>query len=126
MPPSINSSYAHVGKRRFASSSLKSFKTSCMTWAIINRPHLVKVRDELELRRGYSKVCLEFVFRFPEKRLYTKQGEVPKKLDVSNRIKAAEDFITEFLGFDDRHVFKVTAEKIIGAVENFDVKIYIY
>jgi len=126
MPPSVNQCYATVGRKRVSSQALKKFKASAMMWAVLNRPHLVEVREEIEHNLLGAKVHLKFIFRFPSKRLYVKKSNTPKKLDVSNRIKPAEDTVCDFLGFDDRHVFKVEAQKAEGAVEDFDCYVYIY
>ena len=126
MPPSVNQCYATVGRKRVSSSALNKFKSAAMMWAVLNRPHLIRVKEEIEDNLKGQKVYLKFVFRFPYKKLYIKKEKTPKKLDVSNRIKPAEDTVCDFLGFDDRHVFKVDAEKVEGAVENFDVYIYLY
>lgn len=126
MPPSVNACYANVGRRRVSSAALKKFKASAMMWAVLNRPHLVELRQEVSSNLDGKKVALKFVFRFPAKRLYLKKENIPKKLDVSNRVKPAEDVVCDFLGFDDRHVFKVEAEKVTGAVEDFDVYVYVY
>jgi len=126
MPPSVNQCYATVGRRRVSSSSLRKFKTETVMWAVFNRPHLVEVRKDIEESFKGKKVYLKFLFRFSDKKLFTKKDKIPKKIDVSNRIKPAEDMVCELLGFDDRYVFKVQAEKVQGTEEGFDVYIYLY
>lgn len=128
MPPSVNQCYAQVGKRRISSTALKKYKHGVVMWAVLNRPHLIDVRDELEPALDGKKLFLRFLFRFPSKKLKFKKGSAPKKIDTSNRIKPAEDSVSELLGFDDRWVFKLEAEKVEGKSdhETFDCLIYVY
>lgn len=128
MPPSVNQCYSQVGRRRISSSALKKYKHGIVMWAVLNRPSIIELRAELESILVGKKVYLKFHFRFPGKKLKLKQGSQPKKLDVSNRIKPAEDSVTELLGFDDRWVFKIQAEKVEakGDSETFDCLVYLY
>ncbi len=70
----------------------------------------------MECREGFgetnakTRYRLEFEFKFPAAKLFTKD-ERYKKLDLSNRIKVAEDAVCEVLGFDDKAVFEVLATK---------------
>ena len=126
MPPSVNQCYVNVGKKRVSSASLRKFKNSIAKWHYINKTSVAAAKEELltELKR---KIALKFIFRFPEKKIYIKKTKRVKKLDVSNRIKAAEDAITDMLGFDDKLVFKVEAEKVTDIEkESFDIFIYSY
>lgn len=126
MPPSINSCYVNVGRKRVASRELKNFKRKATAWGILNKPHLKKVREEVTEYLDKSKLCMHFYFRFPQKKLWLKSDKKPRKLDASNRIKPAEDKVCDMLGFDDRYVYRVIAEKIIGETEEFGVFIYAY
>lgn len=51
-------------------------------------------------------------FFFKKERLFTLKNK-PKKLDVSNRIKAIHDSLCKLLEIDDSLFFKVTAEKVV-------------
>tara|TARA_R110000796_G_scaffold251188_1_gene382020 strand:+ start:628 stop:921 length:294 start_codon:yes stop_codon:yes gene_type:complete len=97
-----------------------------MVWAVQNKPHLADLRQEIEPYLATHKICLDFKFKFQKKKLWAKKDQKPKKLDASNRIKAAEDKVCDLLDFDDRYVYRVIAEKIEGAVEEFDVFVYAY
>lgn len=133
MPPSINSCYTQAGKRRVSSLALQSFKTAAMKWALVHKNDLRIVRQKIPAEQcGYR---LRFQFYFPPEKLFIlrrdKNGPstTPKKLDVSNRIKPAEDIVCQFLGFDDRWVWGIEAEKsqsVKGLAEFFDVSIYAY
>lgn len=123
MPPTINQSYAQAGRRRVASSALKQFKAELASWGLLHRFELSRLRSAIEKTES-SKVRLEFRFKFNRGQLYTKQGK-NKKLDCSNRIKAAEDGVCKLLGFDDRDVFRVEAEKVTADAEPcFDLFVY--
>lgn len=126
MPPSVNACYVNVGKKRVASRELKAFKRRATAWALLNKPHIVQVRNDVQPYLDKSKICLHFYFRFPRKKLWLKSDGRPKKLDASNRIKPAEDKVCAFLDFDDRYVYKVIAEKVQGEIEEFDVYVYGY
>lgn len=127
MPPTLNQSYVNVGKRRICSRGLNEFKAATLRWGLAHKAQLCRIRAKLEEFEGY-KVRLEFLFKFEPGKLFTKQGKF-KKLDVSNRIKAAEDSVSALLGFDDRNVFRIEAEKVeaqgLGAV-GFEVSVYVY
>ena len=123
MPPSVNACYATAGRRRVSSQALRKFKSEMQLWGLIHRPELIEARNEVQAHLG-AKICLKFMFRFPGKKLWLKKGKDPKKLDVSNRIKPAEDAVCEFLGIDDRVVFRVEAEKQEGDKEEFSVHLF--
>lgn len=128
MPPTINNCYSQAGNKRVSSAALKKFKGLIFIWAVHNRPSIVELKNEIDLILPNKKICLSFHFKFPPKKLKIKNSNTPKKLDTSNRIKPAEDAITDLLGFDDRHVFKLQAEKVETKEEkeHFDVLIYSY
>lgn len=125
MPPSINECYAQVGSRRITSSSLKKFKGAMQRWGFIHKKYLCAVRGEI-LESNKKKIALSFLFYFPKKKLKLKASNTPKKLDTSNRIKPAEDAVMGLIGIDDRHVFKLSAEKVEGEKECFDCLVYVY
>lgn len=126
MSPSVNACYINVRRGRVASPELKSFKTKSLIWAIHNQPQLSKLKLDLMPYLETHKICLEFKFKFPAKKLWLKSSKTPKKLDVSNRIKAAEDRVCEFLDFDDRYVYRCVAEKVEGSAEGFDLFVFAY
>lgn len=102
VPPSMNHAYATVYPKgrpplRVLAAAGKAFKNSVI----------------LQLRHMASKVpaakwyTLEIEVRT---RIVSKTGE-PLRLDTSNRVKLAEDAISEALGLDDRHFRTVTTTK---------------
>ena len=122
MPPSVNACYVTVGRKRVASRDLKTFKRKAQAWAYLNKQILKSIKTKVEEHLALNcKVRLDFVFRFPAKKLWRKSDRKAKKLDVSNRIKPAEDVVCSLLGFDDRIVFRISAEKVCGEVEEFSV-----
>jgi len=52
------------------------------------------------------------LFCFKRKRIFTLKNE-PKKMDVSNRIKALHDCLGKILGIDDCLFFRIHAEKAL-------------
>tara|TARA_R110000796_G_scaffold252565_2_gene387865 strand:- start:1065 stop:1481 length:417 start_codon:yes stop_codon:yes gene_type:complete len=124
MPPSINESYIQVGIHRVSSSSHKKFKLLMQRWGLLNYNKIQNIKKKLDKIDGSGRVCLSFVFKFPASKLTLKNTTMPKKLDTSNRIKSSEDAVCKLLGFDDRFVFKLIAEKVEGKIEEFDCSVY--
>lgn len=110
LPPSSNNQYASFvrGGRlvHVPSKDLVAYKRTFAGWARLNRPG---IQCAIELL-GDGGVEVEAFFAFERTRLYTKKDAF-KKLDVSNRLKALHDGLSEALGIDDCRFFSVTAEK---------------
>lgn len=125
MPPTLNKSYAHLGKRRFSTQDLKDFKAGIDSWALENRTAVKSIREKVLASDERTMFKLTLEFKFPHAKLYTLKNHF-KKLDVSNRIKAAEDAVTDVLGFDDKSVFELVAVKgHTRCGEHFNVKLSI-
>lgn len=120
LPPSSNHQYtlARRGQKTYhvASAHLKAFQRemnqypqTCRDLFLCNQQAIhgwIKEGKALEIR------CFFF---FKRERLFTKKS-VPKKLDVSNRIKALHDCLCRILEIDDSLFFRVIAEKAPCAV----------
>jgi len=93
LPPSINSQYVTVGRRRVLSKEAKSFKTDVRK--LINRLRTsgkIPVQTEAGLQGSLLGVYLTFHF------------ETPYRRDLDGGLKIALDSLGEALGFDDRMV----------------------
>ena len=55
-------------------------------------------------------LSFDAAFYMPWGNVFTKKN-VPKRMDVSNRIKALHDVLSKKLGFDDKHIFEMRAFK---------------
>lgn len=80
---------------------------------------------KLWLSKGHT---LEFhaTFFFAHKRIWTLKN-TPKKMDVSNRIKALHDCVSSLLGIDDSVFFRISAEKTaVGSNDSESVAIKIH
>lgn len=55
-------------------------------------------------------------------RWFTRTG-TPKKADIDNRIKAAQDAVMSAIGIDDSHIFEVIARKIEGKIEESKARV---
>ena len=128
MSPSSNSQYKVIrrgGKNYFvASAELQKFKRQMEFY---KRQNLKTIQDAKELvnswlKNGY-KLEIKTYFYFEYSHIFTQKG-YPKKLDVSNRIKALHDCFCDMLGIDDSLFFAVVAIKKtveIGYSERVDV-----
>jgi crossover junction endodeoxyribonuclease RusA len=93
LPPSINSQYVTVGRRRVLSKNAKSFKND--------------VRKQIERLRSSGQIpaALETEFRGSLIGAYlTFHFETPFRRDLDGGLKIALDAVSEALGIDDRMV----------------------
>jgi crossover junction endodeoxyribonuclease RusA len=93
LPPSINSQYVTVGRRRVLSKEAKRFKADVRK--LIDRLRTagkIPVQTESELQKSLLGVYLTFHF------------ETPFRRDLDGGLKIALDALAEALGFDDRMV----------------------
>lgn len=101
-PPSVNQLYS--GKlRRFKSKIYKQFDKDVKAWAA---PQKIKPIKE-------QKLSLYGYFYAPKELWFTKDGRA-RSIDLSNRIKALEDSLFEYLGIDDKWIFELHLFKCIG------------
>lgn len=117
MPPSSNNAYATNRKTgcRFPSQELKAFKKAIEDWRAA-RPILLRdARAALVSMRPTDQKVLRVdrFFGFPHQRVFTLAG-LPKRMDVSNRIKAIDDVVADMLGIDDSWFFGGTEIKCIS------------
>jgi Holliday junction resolvase RusA-like endonuclease len=113
IPPSVNRAYRNVpGVGRVASKELRAYKDEMQIWGFKNQVELQRIRPKIEGRI----ISLDFSYYLLEKSIFTK-AHVPKRYDVSNRIKIIEDSLCELLLVDDKFVFYVSAEKILSKMK---------
>lgn len=112
IPPSSNNQYkAFVRNNRIIharSQDLLDFKKDFEKWAKANSGGIRMARAMLE----GSAVEVEAFIGFHRERLFTKKDTF-KRLDVSNRIKALHDCLSDVLGIDDSAFFAISAEKFV-------------
>lgn len=117
IPPSSNNQYCmkKIGGRirHIRSRELREFRDQMAKYA---QQHAEQVLLSRQLVAQWLKTSrpleIECVFFFHRHRLISKQNKF-KKLDVSNRLKAAHDCIAEMLGIDDSAFFRVVGEKAL-------------
>lgn len=116
IPPSENNMYVTSFKtrRRFPSNELKHFKLLMLNYASFNNFPLKYAREEVLdiLSNPDMGLYVRLFFYFKHDRIYTKKGEF-KKMDVSNRIKAIADSVSDILGIDDKVFLAVTCRKVV-------------
>lgn len=123
IPPSSNNQYALVrracrqtGKTKtyhIPSVELTQFKKQMKEYPFRDGTNFLlnKHRVREWVGKGHLLEARAYFFFKKEKLLTLKH--TPKKLDVSNRIKAIHDSLCDLLGIDDCLFFKVTAEKVV-------------
>lgn len=104
---------------RVASRAYVEFKRKIKAWQIANGRTVEAARKEI--RDFFKSSFPEFTrdcgfsfkrrYYFPTKMLYTKNGS-PKKIDLTNRIKALDDCICFILEIDDSLIFESSEKKI--------------
>lgn len=121
MPPSVNDQYMPFGfrlpngkitARINPTKHLNKFQDDCDEWVAQNHLVVGKARvtaQAMLATGGVLEVCTFAVF--PSGLIWTQDGR-PRKMDVSNRMKALEDEVAKMLLIDDCYFFKVSAEKV--------------
>lgn len=116
MPPSSNNQYylARRGQKTYhvPSRELERFKRELNDYYHLNKPVINRAQTILNFWLS-NKLSLKMncKFYFERKMIYTLKNK-PKKMDVSNRLKAAHDGIAKLLDIDDSLFFKIEAEKL--------------
>ena len=111
MPPSSNNQYVVARNRLVPSSDLRNYKKRMEIYGITLQRSLKEDANDLAGFVEDGKVLhIDRRFYFPRSRLFTKQDK-PKKIDVSNRIKAVDDAISKLIGIDDKLFFSATTKK---------------
>lgn len=109
MPPSVNHAYPTGSHgRRFKSGEYQKWLKDLQTLSL--GAQFKEAREEFsKLNPGYV-IQFGCHFFFEKSKVLTAIG-TPKRLDVDNRIKILVDGISKVVGFDDKMVFKIIAEK---------------
>ena len=96
MSPSSNSMYSSVNGRLIKSKEAKIFVELTQKWSW---SHFQKTQY-LKSKWMDQTVRVDTYFVFTKSRFFTKNGKI-RKLDFTNRIKAAHDCFSDILGIDD-------------------------
>jgi len=113
IPPSSNQQYAtvksrHTGKLiRTKADCLVTYQKEMYDWGMENLRAIHMVRKTFTGK----ELCVHSIFFLHQSRIYTKEG-MPKKFDVSNRIKALHDEIAKLTGIDDCWFFYTSEVKM--------------
>lgn len=110
MPPSVNKAYTVIRGRKVLSTEGRRYKRQVRMAFIADIP--ARAIYNLHLLFYFEKV-----FNSPDAQ------EPVREIDVSNRVKLAEDAISEALGVDDRYFFRLEIEKREGTPERVEVVI---
>lgn len=114
MPPSENHAYATIkikgSLRRIKSKELRVFEAFIEFY---RSKHADLINEAKKFIEQHPKLSITTEFYFEESRLFCIDGRI-KKLDASNRVKAANDSIAKMLGIDDSRFFESIAIKTIS------------
>lgn len=121
IPPSSNNQYIQRGRFRVASVQLRAFKQTFEACGVMQAG---AIKQAKEILKAWPSLTVHCVFNFNYTRVFTKKGEI-KRMDVSNRIKAIHDCLSELIERDDSHFFLVSAEKRVSETEEETVDIYL-
>lgn len=97
MCPTSNHQYVPVNGRLIKSSEMRSYDRQI---DFLKLKYARKVDAFLEAVTDQSKIKIDFVFVFPEKKYFCKDGSL-RKFDSYNRLKATADSIAKIIGIDD-------------------------
>lgn len=123
MPPSSNNQYIQRGRFRVPSLELREFKAE---FERVAREREIAFSKAAKLIAEWGALEVHCVFYFPFEKLFTKKSTV-KRLDVSNRIKAIHDCLSDAIKRDDADFFLISAEKRVTEEEAYvDVTISPY
>lgn len=112
MPPTANKRLIPVNGRLIKSNDCRAFDKSVQVWMIRQKSKLFEDRRKAKewIGTGFM-IKVDFVFYWPKIKLMSKDG-LPKKLDDSNRLKDAEDAVSEIIGIDDKWFVDKTLKKV--------------
>jgi Holliday junction resolvase RusA-like endonuclease len=119
MPPSLNNAYPTVktrtGFRRVKGPGLIQYRRDMMDYYLVNKRQFITTKQFVQewLSKEWHFIQMDIAFAFAQDQLLTKQLK-PKRMDLSNRIKAVEDMICELLGIDDSLVWGGFYEKALA------------
>ena len=110
MPPTSNSIYTGM-KRRRASDSLIQYKE---TAKIYHWEHNLKLKEARRVIREWpGPIRIDRVYCFHLNEIIWKTKKTIRKNDVTNRIKVLDDSISEILQVDDSAIFWGSEAKVI-------------
>lgn len=97
MCPTSNHQYVPVNGRLIKSQEMRVYDK---TIDILKLKYSRKVDEFLKDFKKGKIIKIDFVFVFPERKYFCKDGSM-RKFDSYNRIKATADSITKIVGIDD-------------------------
>lgn len=109
-PPSTNKLFRNVPKKgRVKTREYKLYEQDFNWWLASKKAEIDEARAWLKKNTVKS---LTLLFKAPKAKYYTVTGGI-KRIDISNRCKAAEDLLCNVLGLDDSIFFEVILRKVV-------------
>lgn len=124
LPPSSNHQYATIMRHgrpiRIPAKETKDYEKIFKAWLLSNKDAIKSARESIvEWKKPLS---ISMVVAFKRERLVTRDGRL-KRLDVTNRIKAIHDLMSDALGIDDSLFISCPTEKVVA--DNYEEQVVI-
>lgn len=93
---------------------------------------LLEIRQQLHQKpwKGVGpsdRVSLDIQLKAPRDYWYLKERpEEPRKVDLSNKLKMVEDCVCQALDFDDKSIFQIRMNKVLGNSKTTTIAIEVY
>ena len=131
MPPSVNTmlmpvmgamrrnkkGQVYASGRMVKSKEHVEYAKLCNQWALKYQRGLERFKEELQTIKAHKEsqgipfcLSLDAFYLFNVERILTVNNKT-EKLDIDNRLKSLLDNLCRILEIDDKHIFKINAEK---------------
>lgn len=120
LPPSDNHLFLNIPRKgRVKGPGYRAYELEFEAWRL---DRLIELRYLKKALNGAKRLQIDFLFNFEYGQLFCKDGSI-KRLDVQNRFKAICDLLANAIGMDDRHFFKVSAQKLTAKKQSVEIRI---
>lgn len=116
-PPTVNNLYITLRSgKRAPSGEYQKFRRRVKKWVelhgelLLGSSQFKELSNLMQMQHYRAKLQLDLTFFCNTTKIICKDGRT-KRFDTSNRVKAIEDAISDIIKIDDKHVWRLTAEK---------------
>ena len=131
LPPTQNKQYKpipfyrdakKITARLISTQILENYKTEMRSWYLSNLREFQQAQEQLMKLTIRSKklIKIDRYFGFFESTIVAKSHGGPKRLDITNRIKAFDDALCDMLAIDDKYIWKGTEEKCVVQPNSYE------
>jgi len=116
LSPSANQLYKNRRGGRCKTDIYKEFLGECDIWSLTRRRKLEQIHKHfMKEIHNVKWIQVSMYVHLEPAKMYTKGGKL-KKIDVSNRVKAAHDVLSDFIEIDDKYFCLGNTEFILSDV----------